>query len=185
MGRLKIGSGIQFKADLPKAERSESKLNPIPVIGPGTLEELTVQQTMKEMLDQLLKELPTKEVIIPQKEVDLSGLASKEDMAQAVIKLCQQRDQLESRVNQMSSDLDALHEKVKDASDVVLPEINHVTHVQDVSPEVLKKCKEMLRYSEESLMLKITDLQKKEQKQKKINYVLSGIVLLTIFLHLL
>ena len=65
-----------------------------------------------------------------------------------------------------------------------LPEVKQITHIQDVSPRVLKECDQRIKYTEDNIMLKVSDLQKKNRTQKIINFVLGCTVLLTIFLHL-
>jgi len=167
MARLKIGDGIQFEAHLPNIEQSE------PNVEPSETNLLAyIHDTMK------------------QKEVDLSSFATKQEMASSVITLCGQRDELERKVEGLNLALLKQMEDLRNIADEVqnkkieLPEVKHITHVKDVSLEAIKECDKMIKYSEIALMLKISDLQKKNRTQKIINFVLGCTVLLTIFLHL-
>lgn len=173
MGRVKFGNGIKLALE--------------PKIGPTVVEKEQPVINIEEIVNQVLSKLPPtetpKEVISPTQEVDLRHLATKQEIKM----LLDAGESLERRVHEIASDMDELAVELDEIrhADIIIPEVQQVTHVQDVSPEVLKKCKEMLKYSEEAMMLKVNDLQKKNKTQKVINCVLSGIVILTIFLHLI
>jgi uncharacterized coiled-coil DUF342 family protein len=170
MARLKIGSGIQLEAQLPK-------LDPIPKIGPTAIENKPMID-IEELVKNAIAQLPQPEVA---EKVDLSNLCTKNEMAVAVVKLCKQRDELESKVNELAVKLDELAHD----TDFVIPEIKHITHVKDVSSEVLEKCTEMINSSKESLTNKLNLLEKRVKVEEKIRYILFGLLILTNFFHLL
>lgn len=177
MARLKIGDGIKFEAHLPKIESSE-------VEAKEQVSGIDVMTLVEKAIAMLHKPEAAKEVIVEQKEVDLSHLCTKSDMSavtSSVITLCDQYDDLETRVNNISSGLDGLYEKMENSSEIIYPEVKHITQVNDVSSDVLSECKERIQQAELNIMLKIGHLQKENRKQKQINTCLIfGLVLLLV-----
>lgn len=176
MARLIIGEKIKIEAQLPMVEESSKEVS-----SEEQTSGLDVLALIEKAISMLPKPEATKEIIVEQKEVDLSHLCTKSDMSavtSSVITLCDQYDDLERRVDLISSGLDELHERKEDASAIIVPEIKQITHIKDVSSDVLKECKERIQQTEINIMLKIGHLQKENMKQKRINlYLLCGMLI--------
>jgi hypothetical protein len=95
---------------------------------------------------------------------------------------------LDQMVNDHAMMLMELHDRVTDLElepGLELPEIKHITHVKDVSPEVIKFCERMGLRIENKYDVIVAGLDKQRQDQKSLNIVLSFGLILTILLHLL
>ncbi len=179
MARLRIGSGIQVEAQLPKIEQSSPK------IGPSVVEKEAPDIDMIDMLKKAVSLTPQPEVA---KEVDLTPIMSRLDAIEEVNQLnLSNVDYSLARLDQQVLALfNKLEEKPLEKETVIeQPVVQQVTHVRDVSLEVLDQCKEMVRHAEVNSMIKIQDLQAKVNTQKKINIVLGSVLVITILLHLL
>lgn len=95
------------------------------------------------------------------------------------------KEDLETRVDNISSSLDHLHQKIEDARiELSKPEIKHITYVKDVTPEILDECKKMINLSKADIIVEITNLQILNRKQSLVNKVLTGALIFAIILHL-
>jgi predicted RNase H-related nuclease YkuK (DUF458 family) len=165
MARLKIGSGIKMESQALQVEEYRDRLIPVEI------------PSIEQIVEFVRASIPKQEVPV-QKEVDLSHLATKEEMQHAVIELCAQRDITNNRIDSISSLLD----KISHEPAIIVPEVKHVTHVKDVSKEVYQEI-DSVRKQLTDAHIHIAEHQLKLQEQKRINYILSGLAALTILLH--
>lgn len=70
-------------------------------------------------------------------------------------------------------------------SHIVIPEVRNVTHIKDVSPEVLEQCSEMIKIAQTNIMIKVQDLQIKNRDQVKLNRFLVIALIIIIISHLI
>ena len=173
MARLKIGSGIQLVAQLPEG------LNELTYID-ALIEQKQPEIDMAAVLEKVKAMLPpiTSTEVIVTKEVDLSHLATKSEMTDAIIKLCDQRDLNSAALDEMHERINLLEEQSERS--IQLPEVKQITHIQDVSDTVRTECKERVKQTELNLMLKISQLQKNNIKQSRINKCLFCCILILI-----
>lgn len=77
--------------------------------------------------------------------------------------------------------------KLKFGSFDVKAEMSEVAPVitKEENPDVIKRCRDMIYHSEITLMIKINNLHSQNRRQENINKLLIGLLVLTIFLHLL
>lgn len=179
MAKLKIGSGIKMEAkvvqpDYPVLPYDENATVPVIEKRVPSIEEVM----------ELIQSTQVQHNHAPV-EVDLSGLATKEELNIAVIELCKQRDVLEIKVEEIN---DKLVEKLSAPREIIVPEVINTTHVKDVSEEVYTKlldAKVELKGDLKNHDNQIIELQANLKKQQVINYILSGLAALTLLLHLL
>lgn len=180
MAKLKFGSGIKIEAQLPKFEEMyEEEMSE--VSEESEAPSIDIEKLKKELLDSMPKyEYPKYE----HKEVDLSPLHAKHDsleksMNSSIENLHQKHNEIENRIHNLNSMIE------KNKSERLAPEIKSITNIKDVSQDVLQECKEFTNRAELNIMLKMSDLQIQNKRQKMINYILGSALILTIFLHLL
>lgn len=185
MAKLRFGSGTTIEAEI-------KPLNPTPVIGPGLVDKeenkLDVEALIQQVVNLLPKPEPVQTVI---QEANLDPVMSEllaldlkiKDLQDCIFKIDE-----EHLVN--CKEIKEINQKLLDVQSLALykPEVKQITHLKDVSQEVLEVVADNKRELKADLLNHanhIVELQGQLRLQKIINLVLCGSVLLTIFLHLL
>lgn len=162
MAKLSFGSMAievsprQVESNLPSLELQQQVTTQI-----KTEPDLT--ELVQKVIDRMPK--PTEPTIQEVEKVDLTPIHNKVD----------------KHYNQFCNEIDNLKRKLENS--IVIPEVKEITHIKDVSKEVLNQVSESIKATELSLMLKINDLNKKNKAQRVINIVLTSLLVLTILLH--
>ena len=171
MARLKIGSGIQFEAKLT----NEEVIQYIDAIDSPTNNHEIDMEALAEKVKAMLLPITSTESGIT-KEVDLSQLATKSEMNEFVLKICDQTARVNGLVEDLNDRVNILEEQSERPKQ--LPEVKQITHVQDVSDDVRKEVRDLIKHTELNLMLKIRHLQIDNMKQSRINKCLVCCILI-------
>ena len=143
MARLKIGDGIKFEAQLPQAASEQPS---------GT--------DVMALIEKAVAALP--KPAEPPKEVDLSGLATKDEVTAVANKVANQHVILDNKIDKVNREFNNLVEVIDAADDIV--------HV-DMGPDIIDQCKELIKLS--------------EKRQKINNIFLMGLLVVSILMHLI
>lgn len=158
MARLKFGN-FEIQAEMPEVLKMPEMV--APALQPSELDVLAIVQ-------KAIADLP-KAPEMPAKD---SGL--------------------EELVNDQSAMLIELHDRVTElelAPAVELPEVKHITIVKDVSADHLKHWEQMVLKTELKCMKGLSTLEEQArtrlQTQKRLNCILTSLLIITTLLHLL
>ena len=185
MAKLRFGSGTTIEAEV-------KPLNSIPVIGPGLVEKEENKLDVEALIQQVVNLLPKSEQVqTVVQEANLDPVMSEllaldlkiKDLQDCIFKIDE-----EHLLN--CKEIKEMNQKLLDVQSLALykPEVKQITHLKDVSQEVLEIVEDNKKQLKGDLMNHANhsvELQSQVKSQKIINLVLSGVLLLTIFLHLL
>lgn len=185
MAKLRFGSGLEIKAELPLDSKA--------VIGPAVVEKSEPKIDVEEILQKVMSLLPKDEpkVEVQIEKTDLTPVHA--DILALDLKLKDLQDAMYKTDEELLLNVKEVQKFKKQMLDIeslllATPQVKQITHVKDVSKDVMEHVeanKQELKGDLRNHANHLVELQSQIKSQKVINLVLGASLLLTIFLHLL